>query len=118
MEANVDSCVHGFHVYQDVWTPIIVEVLACRREMTNIENRYAITVNNTEEVVGHVPRNISSLYAAFILLDHVYNCTKNFVRIIRRINILVTEVKEKNKWKKIFMTAYRFAKFAKVFFRG
>ena len=53
-------------MYQDVWTPIIVEVLACRRETTNIEERYAIAVVKTEEVVGHVPRKIS-----FILPDHI-----------------------------------------------
>ena len=91
----MDSCMRGFHVYQDVWTLIIGEVLACRRETTNIEDRYAIAVNKTEEVIGHVPRKISFLCAAFILPDHVYNHVKNFVQIIRRINILVTEVQEK-----------------------
>ena len=56
MEANVDSYVRGFHVYQDIWTPIIGKVhLAYRRETTN---RYAIAVHKTEEVVGHVPRKI------------------------------------------------------------
>ena len=105
-------------MYQDVWTPIIVEVLACRRETTNIEERYAIAVVKTEEVFGHVPRKISFLCAAFILPDHIYNHAKNFVRITRRINILVTEVQGKNKWKKIFTTAHRFAKSVKIFFRG
>ena len=67
----------GFHVYQDIWTHIIVEVLACRREATNIEERYAIAVNKTEEVVGHVPRKILFLCAAFILPDHInYNHAK------------------------------------------
>ena len=67
----MDSCVCGFHVYQDVWTPIIVEILACRRETTNIEERYAIAVNKTEEVVGHVLRKISFLCAAFIAGPHL-----------------------------------------------
>ena len=77
--------------------PIIVEVLTCRRETTNIEDRYAIAVNKTEEVFGHVPCKISFLCAAFILPDHVYNHAKNFVRIIRRIIVLVTEFQEKSK---------------------
>ena len=51
MEANVNSCMRGFHVYQDVWTPIIGEVLACRREMTNIEDRYAIAVYKMEKLL-------------------------------------------------------------------
>ena len=112
----MDSCVSGFHVYQDVWTPIIVEVLACRRETTNIEERYAIAVNKMEEVVRHVPCKMLFLCAAFILLDHIYNHVKNFVWITRRINILVMEVQEKNKWKKMFTTAHRFAKSTKIFF--
>ena len=95
MEANVDGCVHGFHVYQDIWTPIIVKVLACWREMTNIEDRYAIAINKMEEVVGHVPCKISFLCAAFILPYHVYNHAKNFVRIIRRINIWLWKSRRK-----------------------
>ena len=57
----MESCVHGFHIYQDVWTPVHVvgEVLGCRRETTNTEDRYAVAVYKSEEVVGHVPRKIS-----------------------------------------------------------
>ena len=29
---EVESCVRGFHIYEDVWTPVIGEVLICRRE--------------------------------------------------------------------------------------
>ena len=66
MEVSVESCVRGFHIYQDVWTPAVGEVLGCRRETTNTEDRYAVAVYKSEEVVGHVPRKISCLSAAFI----------------------------------------------------
>ena len=58
MEASVDSCVRGFHVYQDIWTPVMGEILVCRRETTNVEDRYAAAVYKSEEVVGHVPHKI------------------------------------------------------------
>ena len=27
MEASVDNCIHGFHMYQDAWVPLIDKVL-------------------------------------------------------------------------------------------
>ena len=54
----------------------------------------------------------SSTSQDFVSMHYVYNHVKNFVWIIRRINILVTEIQEKNKWKKTFTTAHRFTKFA------
>lgn len=65
-EATVESCVRGFHVYQDVWVPVIGETLPCRRETDNSEDRYAVAYYKSEEVVGHVPRKISRLCAAFL----------------------------------------------------
>ena len=31
-ECETDSCICGYHVYQDRWLPIIGERLECRRE--------------------------------------------------------------------------------------
>ena len=96
----MDSCVRGFHVYQDVWTPIIGKALACQRETINIEDRYVIAVNKTEVDVGNMPCKILFLCAAFILLDQHFS---------------YGSPGEKNKWKKTFMTAHRFTKFVKFF---
>ena len=41
-EATVESCVREFHVYQDVWVPVIGETLPCLRETNNSEERYAV----------------------------------------------------------------------------
>ena len=35
MNLNECSCVRGYHVYQDTWTPVISEQLVCRREDSN-----------------------------------------------------------------------------------
>ena len=41
---EVDSCVQGYHVYQDTWTPLVGEELHCEREEENIHDRYAVVV--------------------------------------------------------------------------
>ena len=65
-EASMESCVHGFHVYQDVWLPVMGETLLCHRETDNLEDRHAVAYYKSEEVVGHVPRKISRLCSAFL----------------------------------------------------
>ena len=39
----------------------IREVLDCRREPSNPEDRYAITVIKDETIIGHLPRKVSRL---------------------------------------------------------
>ena len=41
-EAN--SCVRGFHVYSDIWTPLVGEMLACEQESGNPNNPYAVAI--------------------------------------------------------------------------
>ena len=52
--------------YQDVWVPVIGETLPCHRETDNSEDIYAVAYYKSEEVVGHMPRKISHLCAAFL----------------------------------------------------
>ena len=37
-----ELCVHGYHVYQRIWTAAVGEVLHCEREPTNSRDRYAV----------------------------------------------------------------------------
>jgi len=62
----VDSCIHGFHVYQDVWLLVMGKTLLGLREDGNSEDRYAVAYYKSEEVVGHVPRKISLLCSSFL----------------------------------------------------
>ena len=39
-----DTCVRGFHVYKDVWRPVIGEELRCQREEDNPRDPYAVAV--------------------------------------------------------------------------
>ena len=65
-ECLVDSCVRGYHYYQNVWDPFLGEVLPCLREDGNPHDRYAVAVSKSSRVVGHVPRRISTLCSMFL----------------------------------------------------
>ena len=60
---SIDSCVPGFHVYQDIWTPVLHEELLCQRETGNIED---VAVKKNGCVVGRVPRKVSAICSTFI----------------------------------------------------
>ena len=61
------SYVHGFHVYKDVWSPLIDEKgLECFHENEKITYEFAIAVygNDLSQriIVGYVPISISKLF--------------------------------------------------------
>ena len=67
MEIEVESCVRGHHVYSTIWNPVLGERLTCKRELDNVEDRYAVAICKDEDtVVGQVPRKISFLCSVFI----------------------------------------------------
>ena len=72
LEEFNDTCVRGFHVYKDVWRPVIGEELRCQREEDNPRDPYAVAVTKSRtgvvgmKVVGHVPRYLSTLCSLFI----------------------------------------------------
>ena len=65
-EFATDSSVRGYHVYQDIWTPVSGEQLVCEREDGNPQDRYAVAIKKSGNIVGHVPRNISMLCSLFM----------------------------------------------------
>lgn len=67
------SCIQGFHVYQDNWTPIFGERLVCKNEPGNPRDRYAVAVYKGNEIVGHLPRNISTMSSIFIWCIGIIN---------------------------------------------
>ena len=38
------SCVHGYHVYKDVWSASVGAVLQCEREAKNMEDPHVVAV--------------------------------------------------------------------------
>ena len=67
MEIHQDSCIRGYHVYNEIWTAVLGEVLLTQRELHNVTDRYAVAVKkHSGETVGHLPRKISRLCSMFI----------------------------------------------------
>ena len=55
--AEFNSYIRGYHVYKDIWTPEIGEVLLLRREPHNIKDKSAVVIMKETDIVGHVPYN-------------------------------------------------------------
>ena len=62
----MESCIRGFHIYEEVWTPFIGERLGCAGERSNREDLFAIAMKRGTETVGHVPRTISCVFTLFL----------------------------------------------------
>ena len=66
VEEYNDMCVCGFHVYQDVWRPVIGD---------NPRDPYAVVVIKSRAgIVGHVPHNLSALCSVFIRRSGAVYC--------------------------------------------
>ena len=70
-----DSFARGFHVYMDIWNPVIGEILKCKPEPTNeVEvDKHAVAIMcsdsfGKESVVGHTPHNISKFSSMFLTI--------------------------------------------------
>ena len=72
---ELESCIRGHHIYKDVWTPVVHEELNCRREERNISDPYAVAIIKSGNIVGHVPRRISTACNLFIQKGGVIVCT-------------------------------------------
>ena len=64
----VNCCVRGYHVYNTTWTPSVGEQLETFCEAGNEHDKHAValTKENSSEVIGHLPRNISRTCWYFI----------------------------------------------------
>ena len=55
---SVDSAIRGHHIYKEIWTPFLGEILSYKVEPGNIHDPYATAVKRSCDniTVGHVPR--------------------------------------------------------------
>ena len=80
VDISIDTVIRGHHVYKDVWTPIIGEVLQCEKEEGNSHDLYAVAVKKLDSIVGHVPRTISTLCHLFLSRGGSITCTVTGIR--------------------------------------
>ena len=73
-ETFFDSCVRGYHVYQEEWDPVLGEILPCTCELGNTHDIFAVKVTKAGVTVGHVPKKISLTCSLFILNGVVISC--------------------------------------------
>jgi len=69
-----DSCVRGYHVYQEEWTPVLGETLPCTCELGNAHYIVAVKMTKVGVTVGHVSKKISSTCSLFISNGGVISC--------------------------------------------
>ena len=63
---QMESCIWGFHIYKEIWTPFIGERLGCGREINNREDPFAVAMKRGTGTVDHVPRAISCICTLFL----------------------------------------------------
>ena len=86
---SVEAVVRGYHVYRDIWIAAVGEVLPCEREPINAVDRFAVAVKKGLDIVGHVPKKISSICAVFFLrrggtIDcHITGCRRYSADLIQ-----------------------------------
>ena len=68
------SYVTGHHVYKDIWTPTLGEKLSTAAEPENHHEKYPVKVLKENEVVGHVPRDISKYCTSALLCGGTIKC--------------------------------------------
>ena len=56
-----EPCIHGYHIYKDIWNSTVGEHLICERETLNSTDRYAVAVLKDDVVIGHLPRVMSRM---------------------------------------------------------
>ena len=71
----VESVVRGFHVYKQVWHANAGEELHCRRDLGNSHDPYAVAMVRASNIVGHVPKRISSICHIFLRRGGTITCT-------------------------------------------
>ena len=72
---DINSWVTGHHVFQHVWSPVIAEVLVCRREVGNEYDPFAVGVFRQGILVGRVPREHSRHFYELLGVGTAIYCT-------------------------------------------
>ena len=68
------TCIRGYHIYRRIWSATIGKKLVCKREISNVVDRYAVTVLKDSTVVGHLPKKISKICSLFLHCGGTITC--------------------------------------------
>ena len=74
MSFSVPSMVRGYHIYKDLWDASIGEEMSCQRKAENYTDPFAVAVMKDDNIVGHVPRKISTVCSLFLCRGGLIAC--------------------------------------------
>lgn len=78
-EYDVKSHIKGYHAYMNIWEPTIGEVLKARLEPENEFDKFAVAVEKSGAVVGHLAKGKSGRFAKtisfFLRANHENSCS-------------------------------------------
>ena len=67
--------VRGHHVYCNVWTPVVNEVLTLKREPDNPVSVHTVALTRNGEIAGHIPHAIARVVSFFLAREgHSGSC--------------------------------------------
>ena len=73
----LESVVRGFHIYRAIWAGTSGEILSCSTELGNSSDAYAVGVKKDDNIVGHMPRKFSAIFALFLNQSGTILCIPN-----------------------------------------
>ena len=71
---DLDSFVRGYHAYMDIWTPKVGDENFClKSENENQHDKFAVAILLEEQIVGHVPKNLSKIFHQFMKIPKLHH---------------------------------------------
>ena len=80
---EVESCVRGYHIYGDSWTPNVDDLLYCERESGNLNDVYAVAIKIT--ATAYTWHEYMPTYTRRAILSSVF---PYFGSLLRRIGVI------------------------------
>ena len=71
MNFEIVGCIRGHHIFNNIWTPEIGDVLMCVREPENSYDKNAVALKKCRmgPTIGHISRDLSSAVSSFLCND-------------------------------------------------
>ena len=74
---EIGTYVKGYHVYKNIWKPIVNNELEIEVELDNVMDEYAVCVRKNTSIVGHLPlgknRKFAKMISYFLRADQMQN---------------------------------------------
>ena len=71
---NLESVTRGRHNYQQIWRPLVGEILTLEREEGNNHDKFAVSLLKHASVLGRVPREFSRVFWHFLRHGEAITC--------------------------------------------